>query len=123
MNKEEKDREKNRVIFQKGGIHSSEYTYIAHARRVERWLRKTFFENLVWVTVKGERRLGRVQKTHMEFIKINPITGFPIFECDVFGMASKKIARLNSEKYNIELDGEIPDELTYEEIMEYAKSN
>lgn len=122
MKEEEKDKEKTRVIFQKGGIHSSEYTYITHARRVERWLRKTFYENLVWVTVRGERRLGRVKNTYMEFIKINPITGFPIFECDVFGMASKKIARLNSEKHNIELDGEIPDELTYEEIMEYIET-
>lgn len=121
MTEAEKDEEKARVIFQKGGIHSSEYTYITHARRVERWLRKTFYESLVWVTVRGERRLGRVQKTYMKFIRINPITGFPVFECDVFGMASKKIARLNSEKHNIELDGEIPDELTYEEIMEYIK--
>lgn len=124
MNTEtEKRVEKDRILYRKGGIHSAEYTWIHNATRYERILKGMFFDALVWVTVKGERRLGRCQRTHMKFLSLHPITGEPIFECDVMGMESKKIIRMNSRVFNIELDTELPDDITWEQYEETISDN
>jgi hypothetical protein len=131
MNTEtEKRVEKDRILYRKGGIHSAEYTWIHNATRYERILKGMFFDALVWVTVKGERRLGRCQRTHMKFLSLHPITGEPIFECDVLSLqypkrkdGSLNIVRMNSRVFNIELDTELPDDITWEQYEETISDN
>ncbi len=101
--------------FAKGGIHGKYWTVITKKQRAERWLNNTFGDQLVWATNKsGKRELGRVQHRSCRFVGTEPITGFPIFECDVYVLSRKDTFKLHSGRHHLTLDQDIPESIELE---------